>query len=137
MSKRKRSKAGLAAVAAALVVAIVAVVPTGATAGVGQVVKIDSTLQISPYAYKGTVKASNPNCVEERVVVLKQKGQGVLGRATSEAKGKWEVNPEDLKFKGPLPYKIYAEVKPLSQGTAGTIYKCLGATSKTIEIAGG
>jgi hypothetical protein len=137
MSTSKRSKVGRAAIAAALTAAIVTVVPGGATAGVGQVVKIRSTVQISVYAYKGTVKASNPNCVEERTVVLKQKGHGVLGRTTSETKGKWEVNPEDLRFKGRLPYEVYAEVKPLSQGTAGTIYRCLGATSKTIEIAGG
>jgi hypothetical protein len=36
-----------------------------------------------------------------------------------------------------IPFKIYAEVKPLTQGTAGTIYKCLGATSKTRTISGG
>jgi len=33
--------------------------------------------------------------------------------------------------------KVFAEVKPVTQGTAGTIYKCLGAVSKTVEIAGG
>ena len=26
---------------------------------------------------------------------------------------------------------------PVSQGTAGTIYKCLGAKSRTVTIAGG
>jgi hypothetical protein len=36
-----------------------------------------------------------------------------------------------------IPAKVFAEVKPVSQGTAGTIYKCLGAVSKTVEIAGG
>jgi hypothetical protein len=35
------------------------------------------------------------------------------------------------------PFKVYAEVKPVAQGTAGTIYKCLGATSKAITISGG
>jgi hypothetical protein len=73
----------------------------------------------------------------ERTVVLKQKGHGVLGRDKSEDNGSWEVSPEDLHFKGPLPYNIYAEAKPLTQATAGPIYKCLAATSKTIEIAGG
>jgi hypothetical protein len=136
MSKSNRVKAGAAALATAAAVIALAAVPAGADK-VGQVVSIKSTLQISPYAYKGTVKATNPNCVEERKVVLKQKGYGKLGAATSGEGGKWEVNPEDLKFKGPLPYKLYAEVKPLSQGTAGTIYKCLGATSKTITINGG
>jgi hypothetical protein len=28
-------------------------------------------------------------------------------------------------------------VKPVTQGTAGTIYKCLGAKSRTVTIAGG
>jgi hypothetical protein len=123
--------------AAVLAMAIAVMVPATASAGVGQVVKISSTLQISPYAYFGYVKSSNSNCVGERTVVLKQKGYGVLGRATSNEKGKWEVNPDEIEYKGPLPFKLYAEVKPVSQGTAGTIYKCLAATSKTITINGG
>jgi hypothetical protein len=32
---------------------------------------------------------------------------------------------------------VYAEVKPMTQATAGPIYRCLGAASKTVEIAGG
>jgi hypothetical protein len=83
------------------------------------------------------VKSPNSGCVEERKVVLKQKGQGVLGRDTSDAEGRWKVDPEDIHYKGKLPFKIFAEVKPLSQGTAGTIYKCLAATSRTITITGG
>jgi hypothetical protein len=133
MRTSKRFWAG----AAVLAMAIAVMVPATASAGVGQVVKISSTLQISPYAYFGYVKSSNSNCVGERTVVLKQKGYGVLGRATSNEKGKWEVNPEGIEYKGPLPFKLYAEVKPVSQGTAGTIYKCLAATSKTITINGG
>jgi hypothetical protein len=62
-------------------------------------------------------------------VVLKQKGHGVLGRDTSDEEGRWKVDPEDLHYKGQLPYKIYAEVK-----AAG---KCAAATSKTIVINGG
>jgi hypothetical protein len=133
MRTSTRFWAGAAAIATAVAIAG----PVSASAGVGQVVKIPSTLQISPYAYYGKVNASNPNCVEVRKVVLKQQGHGVLGRATSNEKGKWEVDPESIKYKGPLPYKLYAEVKPDSQGTAGTIYKCLAATSKTITINGG
>jgi hypothetical protein len=136
MSRSKWAKPGAAAIAAAIVIMAFAVAPAGARK-VGQDVNIKSTLSISVYGYKGAVKAANPNCVEERKVVLKQKGYGKLGGATSDKGGKWEVSPEKLKFKGQLPYFLYAEVKPLSQGTAGTIYKCLGATSKTIEIAGG
>lgn len=103
----------------------------------GETVTLKTTISISPYGYLGKVKSPNANCVEERKVVLKQKGHGLLGKATTTSTGKWEIPPEELHFKGPLPYKLYAEVKPITQGTAGTIYKCLGAKSRTIEIAGG
>ena len=101
-----------------------------------QTVTIPSALKISPYAYKGRVTSTKKACVSERTVVLKQKGHGVLGRTESKVSGSWEVSPEELHFKGPLPYKVYAEVKARSEGTAGTIYRCTGATSKTITIAG-
>jgi hypothetical protein len=133
MSASKRMRIGIAASALAIAVAGLAAIPAGAT----KTVSISSTLQISAYGYFGKVKSPNSGCVEDRSVVLKQKGHGVLGRTRSTDTGKWEVSPEGIHYKGQLPYKIYAEVKPLSQGTAGTIYKCLGATSKTIEIAGG
>jgi hypothetical protein len=133
MSKSsERIRAGVAAIVTTAAVAALVVAPAGAS----KVVNVPTVLQISPYAYFGKVKASS-SCAEARKVVLKQKGYGVLGRTTSNEKGKWEINPEDLKYKGPLPYKLYAEVKPRSQGAAGTNIKCLAATSKTIEIAGG
>ena len=133
MSRTK--KAGAVLALAASVVALAAI-PAGA-AKPGQTVNVPTTLKISAYGYKGRVTSGNSNCVAERTVVLKQKGQGVLGRTKSEDNGSWEVSPEDLHFKGPLPYKLYAEVKPLTQATAGPIYKCLAATSKTITINGG
>ncbi|MDX6608510.1 MAG: hypothetical protein QOF85_435 [Solirubrobacterales bacterium] len=131
----RTSKVGAAL---ALVVSVVAftAIPAGA-AKPGQTVTVPSALKISAYGYKGKVTSGNPNCIAERTVVLKQKGHGLLGRTKSTDTGSWEVSPEELKFKGPLPYKLYAEVKPLTQATAGPIYKCEAATSKTIEIAGG
>ncbi len=133
MSRTKKAGATLAALVG--VVAAVAIPATAA--GPGQTVNVPTTLKISVYGYKGKVVSGNSNCVAERTVVLKQKGHGVLGRDKSEDNGSWEVSPEDLHFKGPLPYKIYAEVKPLTQATAGPIYECLAATSKTITISGG
>lgn len=133
MSRTRKVGALLAlATGAAALVAI----PAGA-AGPGQTVKVSTTLKISAYGTKGKVVAGNANCVAERAVVLKQKGYGVLGRTKSTETGKWEVSPEGLHFKGKLPYLIYAEAKPSTQATAGPIYKCGAATSKTIEIAGG
>lgn len=117
----------------ALAALTLAALPAGAT----KTVNVPSSLQISAYGYFGKVKSPNSGCLAERKVVLKQAGHGVLGSDTSDEEGRWKVGPEGLHYKGQLPYKIYAELKPLSQGTAGTIYKCGGATSKTITINGG
>jgi hypothetical protein len=133
MSRTKKAGATLMAVIGA--VALVSI--PAAASGPGQTVNVPTTLKISAYGYKGKVTAANSNCVAERAVVLKQKGYGALGRTKSEDSGSWEVSPEDLRFKGQLPYKLYAEVKPLTQATAGPIYKCAAATSKTITINGG
>jgi hypothetical protein len=100
----------------------------------GQTVELKSTISINPYGNAGKVSAANPNCTESRTVVVKEVGIGKIGATTTSSTGSWKAEP---KYKGNLPFKIYAEVKPVSQGTAGTIYKCLGAKSRTIEIAGG
>jgi len=134
MSRTIRAGAALALAAGAVALTAIS---AGATSQPGETVKVPTTLKISVYGYKGKVVSGNSNCVAERTVVLEQKGHGVLGRTKSTDTGSWEVSPEDLKFKGALPYKLYAEAKPLTQATAGPIYKCLAATSKTIEIAGG
>ena len=42
------------------------------------------------HGYQGKVKAANSNCVGERTVVLKQKGNGVLSRVKSKANGNWK-----------------------------------------------
>jgi hypothetical protein len=127
---------------AALVGAIAAVLfALAATAGLadtpGQTVKIKSTITLGAAGYQGKVKAANANCVEERTVVLKQKGNGVLSRVETKPNGNWKADLEELNENIKIPAKVFAEVKPVTQGTAGTIYKCLGAVSKTVEIAGG
>lgn len=132
MSISKRLGAAGVALAATVALAALFVAPAGAT----RVVKIHSTLTISAYAYNGKVKG-NANCTEGRTIVLKEKGHGKIGATKSGKEGRWEVNPETIKYKGQLPYRIYAEAKQLDQGTAGTIYRCLAATSRTIKIAGG
>jgi hypothetical protein len=130
-------KSSWLAVAAVLAASLVFGVAVASSHEPGELVTLKTTISISPYGYLGKVKSSNENCVEERRVVLKQKGHGLLGKTTTKDTGKWEIPPEELHYKGPLPYELYAEVKPITQGTAGTVYKCLGAKSRTIEIAGG
>ncbi|MGH2976270.1 MAG: hypothetical protein ACRDLL_15620 [Solirubrobacterales bacterium] len=133
MSRTK--KAGAPAVLALVVAALVAI-PAGA-AGPGQTVDVKSEVTIGAVGYQGKVKAANSNCVGERTVVLKQKGNGVLSRVKSKANGNWKADLDELNENIEIPAKVYAEAKPLTQATAGPIYKCLAATSKTVEIAGG
>jgi hypothetical protein len=119
-----------------------AVLAFGATAGTaapepGQTVKVKSEVTIGAVGYQGKVKAKNSNCVGDRVVVLKQKGNGVLSRVKSKANGSWKADLDELNEKIKIPAKVFAEVKPITQATAGPIYKCLGASSRTVEIAGG
>jgi hypothetical protein len=133
MSRTK--KAGALAVLALAAIALVAI--PAIAAGPGQSVKVKSEVTLGASGYQGKVKAANSSCVGERTVVLKQKGDGVLSRVKSKANGNWQADLEELNEKIKIPAKVFAEVKPSTQATAGPIYKCGGAVSKTVEIAGG
>jgi hypothetical protein len=133
MKRTSRTALLGAAVVAALALGASAVI----AAGPGQTVKVKSEVTLGASGYQGKVKATNSNCVGERTVVLKQKGNGVLSRVESKANGSWSADLEELNAKIKIPAKVFAEVKPSTQATAGPIYKCLGAVSKTREIAGG
>jgi len=125
----------VAALAVAVGATLALAIPVIATAGQpGQTVTLKSTITVNPYASAGKVSASNANCVEDRQVVVKEKGFGKIGATTTSSTGSWKAEP---KYKGNVPLKVSAEVKPVTQGTAGTIYKCLGASSKTLTINGG
>ena len=132
--KRIRQLAALAAAVAA-VLALAATAVTAA--GPGETVKVRSEVTLGASGYQGKVKSANKNCVGERTVVLKQKGNGVLSRSKSKPNGNWRADLEALNENIEIPAKVYAEVKPSTQATAGPIYRCLGAVSKTVEIAGG
>jgi hypothetical protein len=126
---------------ALLMAACVAVLALGAAvvtaAGPGQTVTVKSEITIGATGYQGKVKAKNANCLGERVVVLKQKGNGILSRVESKPNGNWKADLEALNENIKIPAKVFVEVKPITQATAGPIYKCLGAKSRTVEIAGG
>jgi hypothetical protein len=131
---RRTSQLAALALATAAVFALAA---SAIGAGPGETVQIKSAVTIGATGYQGKVKAANSNCVGERTVVLKQKGNGVLSRVESKANGNWKADLEDLNENIKIPAKVFAEVKPSTQATAGPIYKCLAAVSKTVEIAGG
>ena len=87
----------------AAVAAVAAVVAMAvAPAGASNVIKVNSTISISSNSYGGEVGSARKAC-----------------RAAF------------YNLRGKLPYKIFAEVKPRSDGTPGTIFRCRGATSKT------
>jgi hypothetical protein len=131
MNLSKRTASLVFAALAALVVAV----PVALAAGEpGQTVELKSTITINPYASAGKVSSKNANCTESRTVVIKEVGVGKIGSAMTSSTGSWKAEP---KYTGDVPFKVYAEVKPVTQGTAGTIYKCLGAKSPTKTIRGG
>jgi hypothetical protein len=132
---RMSKRVVLAATMCVATLAFAAAVVTAAEPG--QTVKVNSEITIGATGYQGKVKAKNANCVGERVVVLKQKGNGILSRVESKPNGNWKADLDALNENIEIPAKVFAEVKPLTQATAGPIYRCLGAVSKTVEIAGG
>jgi hypothetical protein len=130
----KISKRAIALAAAAVAALALAVPVALAASEPGETVEISSTITVNPTASAGKVSAKNPNCTESRTVVIKEVGHGKIGSTTTSSTGSWRAEP---KYTGDVPFKVYAEVKPVTQGTAGTIYKCLGAKSKTKTINGG
>ena len=134
---KKKSRVVVAAVAALAVVALAVPVIAAAGSGPGEIVKVKTTSKLFKVGYRGKVVAANANCVGLRKIVLKQKGRGVISHATSNAKGNWTADTVELNEKIKIPAKVFAVVRPSTQATAGPIYKCQKATSKTVEIAGG
>jgi len=132
---KKWNRVATLSLAAVVVLALGAAVVSAA--GPGQTVKVKSEVTLGASGYQGKVKSKNSNCIGERIVVLKQKGNGVLSRVESKANGNWKADLDELNANLKIPAKVFAEVKPMTQATAGPIYKCLAAVSKTVEIAGG
>jgi hypothetical protein len=125
--KKKSWAVGLAIVGATLAL----VAPAAMSAGGG----VKTTVTLGAAGYQGKVKAANASCVGERTVVLKQKGNGVLSRVKSKANGNWKADLDELNQNLKIPAKVYAEVKTSSP--PGPVSTCLGAVSRTVEIAGG
>jgi hypothetical protein len=106
--------------------------PVAISAGGGGV---KTTVTIGAAGYQGKVSSASASCVGERTVVLKQKGNGVLSRVKSTSTGGWKADLDDLNAGIKIPAMVFAEVKPASP--PGPVATCLGAVSKTVEIAGG
>lgn len=118
---------GLVAIAATLALGVPAAISAGGGA--------KTTVTLGAAGYQGKVSSADPSCVGERTVVLKQKGNGVLSRVKSKSNGNWKADLDELNANLKIPAMVYAEVKASSP--PGPTATCLGAVSRTVEIAGG
>jgi hypothetical protein len=106
------------------------------SAGATRTVTIASSVSINANAltFSGKVTSPNSACKQGRRVTLYRKlssgGHQAMGGFTTGASGKWHVKVSG--FAGVSMSRFYAKVKQRSEGTAGTIYVCRAARSRTI-----
>jgi hypothetical protein len=119
---------------AALTVCAVAVASmlTLTAAEATRVVKIRSHVSIKgkSLTFSGKVTSPNSACVTGRKVTLYRTNGNVLGSVTTGASGHWKITASGSA--GITLGRFYAKVKRRSEGTAGTIYVCKAAVSRTI-----
>lgn len=113
----------------------VTALPAFALAGAGEVIEVESEIKIRKAfpAFHGKVVADNDNCVmDRRAKLFKERrngGKKLLGYDRTDAKGKWAVEVDPLKSG-----VYYAVVKRYENATAGPIYDCLRAKSRTLSV---
>jgi hypothetical protein len=120
----------------AVVVSICALaLASGVTSALAtRTVKIASHISIKDkqLTFSGRVTASNSACDSARKVTLYRTRSLKLGSATTNSSGHWKITPSG--FAGISLGHFYAKVSNRSEGTAGTIYVCKAARSKTIAF---
>ena len=128
---------------AALAAAVVAVLALGAIGGhrrraPARPSKVESTVTLGATRLPGQGQGRELELRRRTDRRPQAEGQSASSAASmSKPNGNWRADLEELNENIKIPAKVFAEVKPSTQATAGPIYKCLGAVSKTVEIAGG
>jgi hypothetical protein len=125
--RRVRSRAVSAAVLTAC-----SLCAAGPTALATRSVKIASHVSIKGkgLTFTGGVTSPNRACKRARKVLLYRTPALALGSATTNAAGHWKITVSGSA--GITLGHFYAKLRARSEGTAGTIYRCSGAASKTI-----
>ena len=97
-------------------------------------VKITSHISIKDkgLTFSGRVTAKNSACDSGRKVTLYRTRSLKLGSATTNSSGHWKITASGSV--GISLGHFYAKVSRRSEGTAGTIYVCKSARSKTIAF---
>jgi len=114
----------LAAVAASAL-ALVAVVA---------VVRIPSHISIHSHGltFSGRVTSPNTACEAHRRVTLHRTNGNILGHATTNSVGHWKITASGSA--GISLGHFFATVRRRAEGTAGTIFVCKRAVSRTIPF---
>ena len=123
-------------VAAATVAVLgVALVACLGSAYATRTVKLASHISIKSdhnTTFTGRVTSSNVACENARKVTLYTTTKLKLGTAKTNTHGDWKITASG--FAGISLHHFFAKVAKFSSGTAGTIYVCKAATSKTIPF---
>ena len=82
--------------------------------------------------FGGKVTSSNAACDGSRKVTLHTTSSLKLASTTTGASGAWKITPSG--FAGISLHHFFAKVAQRSEGTAGTIYVCKAAKSKTVPF---
>jgi hypothetical protein len=127
-------KAALSRACVAVVLAALGVGAATPGALATRTVNITSHISIASkgLTFSGKVTSSNAACARGRKVTLYRSRSLVLGTATTNAAGRWKLTVPGSA--GITLGRFYAKVRTRSEGTAGTIYVCKAATSKTIGV---
>jgi hypothetical protein len=131
--RRRRSSIRIAATTVA-VMGVVLIACLG-SAYATRTVKLASHISIKSdhnTTFTGRVTSSNAACEDARKVTVYTTTKLKLGTATTNKHGDWKLTASG--FAGISLHHFFAKVAKLSSGTAGTIYVCKAATSKTIPF---
>lgn len=105
-----------------------------AAADATRVVHVPSHISIASHelTFTGKVTAGRAPCVSGRRVTLVRTNGNILGHATTNAAGRWTITAEGSA--GISLGHFFARVARRSDGTAGTIFVCGAAVSRTIPL---
>ena len=105
-----------------------------ATADATRIVRIASHISIKSngLTFSGKVTSVNPGCLPGRKVTLYRTNGNVLGSTHTNLHGHWKITAQGSA--GITLGHFFAKVKRRSEGTAGTIFVCKAATSRTIPF---
>jgi hypothetical protein len=115
---------------ATLASATLALAPLAAQATRTVTIASHVTIKSEGLTFSGSVTSSKAPCKSHRKMALYRSSSLKLGSTTTNSSGHWKLTVSGSA--GITLGHFYAKALTHSEGTAGTIYVCKAATSKTI-----